>query len=166
MGKKKIIKIVSFQTSIMQLKISHDGNNRVEKWPDGLVRSPYLKSFSLFTRSLQPSLLLLVLFLSTTRTQTHKHAQGGQSRPPVRSSSTQLGSRMIKAVAGGLHFETINRPSRAASNSQPSISVSASSRGVEGEDMLRVRGQTPPLDLHCAPYHAAEKYMEQLWRNS
>lgn len=34
---------------------------------------------------------------------------------------------MIKAVAGGLHFETINRPPRAESNSTPTSPVSPGS---------------------------------------
>ncbi|KAM7379614.1 hypothetical protein PAMP_005156 [Pampus punctatissimus] len=44
----------------------------------------------------------------------------------------QVGSRMIKAVAGGLHFETINRPPGAESNSKLSISVSPGSQWHRG----------------------------------
>lgn len=97
----------------------------------------------------------------TAHTQTH--TQDCWSGPPLRSSNMQPGSRMIKAVAGGLHFETINRPPRAESNSKPSISVSASSglrtcRGWEGRLHLCLftRHRSMPLKNRGAA-------MEEFW---
>lgn len=40
---------------------------------------------------------------------------------------------MMKAVAGGLHFETINRPLGAESNGKPSISVGPGSLWHRGK---------------------------------
>lgn len=62
--------------------------------------------------------------------------RGCWSRSPPRSSDMQPGSQMIKAVAGGLHFETINRPMGAESNSKPSISVRPSSSAAQREGEL------------------------------
>lgn len=62
--------------------------------------------------------------------------QGCWSQSPTCSSNMQPGSQMIKAVAGGLHFETINRPVGAESNSKPSISVSPSRSVAQREGEL------------------------------
>lgn len=98
-----------------------------------LIHSPHLISLGLHVSSSSLHICLFFFFtLSLDCSHTNTHVQACWSRPPLRSSNMQLGSRMIKAVAGGLHFETINRPPRAESNSKPSISVSASSRWHRG----------------------------------
>lgn len=78
------------------------------------------------------SLSICLYFFFFPGSHTNTHEQGCWSCPPLRSSNMQPGSRMIKAVAGGLHFETINRPPRAESNSKTSISVSPSPMWHQG----------------------------------
>lgn len=70
---------------------------------------------------------------------------------PRWSSNMQLGSRMIKAVAGGLHFETINRPLGAEWNSKPSISVSLGSRWHRGKG--QAEGEWAKLHLWIIVIH-------------
>lgn len=100
---------------------------------------------------------LSFFFFSFSWLVTHKHTleQGCWSRPPLRSSNMRLGSRMIKAVAGGLHFETINRPPGAESNSKPSISVSPSSRWHRGRG--HAEGERADSASASPLYTAAEK---------
>lgn len=80
--------------------------------------------------SLSSFLALVLLLVHTTE------EQGCRSRSPLRSSDMQPGSQMIKAVAGGLHFETINRPVGAESNGKPSIPVSPSCPAAQREGKL------------------------------
>lgn len=132
--------------------IRFDGSG-VEKWPD--THSYLFRSGSFFILSLYLP-LLLPLFPWLT------HKQGCWSCPPLRSSNMQPGSWMIKAVAGGLHFETINRPPRAESNSKPSISVSPSPKWHRGRRCAE--GERADSTSASSLYVVA-KNVEQLWRN-
>lgn len=90
--------------------------------------------------SLQIQVLLFPISLSLFFALAHTtEEQGCWSQSPTWSSNMQPGSQMIKAVAGGLHFETINRPVGAESNSKPSISVSPSRSVAQREGELRGR---------------------------
>lgn len=99
-------------------------------------------------------------------THKHTHVRGCWSRPPLRSSNMQVGSWMIKAVAGGLHFETINRPPGAESNSKPSISVNPGSRWhrgrghAEGERAGSTSASSSSTEVRCW------KIVKQLRRDS
>lgn len=87
--------------------------------------------------SLQIQVLLFPVSLSLFFLLAHTtEEQRCWSQSPTCSSNMQPGSQMIKAVAGGLHFETINRPVGAESNSKPSISVSPSRSVAQREGEL------------------------------
>lgn len=91
-----------------------------------------------------PSILLLLTPLR------NRAAEPSPLRAPPTCSR---GSQMIKAVAGGLHFETINRPVGAESNGKPSIFVSPSRFGsTEGREARRPlseeHGAALDVDLH------------------
>lgn len=66
--------------------------------------------------SVSLSALEICLFLSLKYKYAHTN-RASDPVVPLWSSNMQPGSWMIKAVAAGLHFETINRPSGAESNS-------------------------------------------------
>lgn len=68
---------------------------------------------------------------------------------------------MIKAVAGGLHFETINRPLGADSNSEPSISVSPALADTEGGGHAEgERVHSSPGRSQCTPpAEATEEFL-------
>lgn len=90
--------------------------------------------------------LIFSLSLSRSHSLARSHHRG--TGLPIPVPSVQPGSHMIKAMAGGLHFETINRPVGAESNGQPSISVSPSSCSAQRERGARaLRGRPPPLRL-------------------
>lgn len=142
----------------------------VEKWLDRLILSPHLISLGVSVSLSSRCICLCFVFFSFSWLLAHKqhrHKQGGWSRPPpLRSSNMQPGSRMIKAVAGGLHFETINRPPGAESNSKPSISVSPSSRWYRGRG--HTAGERADSTFASSSYKVASCWdtLERLWRNS
>ncbi len=126
-------------------------DNRIEKWLDRL----HLIFLGLSVSIASPC-ICLSFFFSSDCSHTHTNI-AAVPVPPLWSSNMQLGSWMIKAVAGGLHFETINRPLGAESNSKPSISVSLNYRWhrgwghAEGE-----RAASSSASTLCIE-HAAEK---------
>lgn len=127
--------------------------SRLEMW---FTSRSYHQVF-LFSLSLEcsPS---LSLFCSLTP-QRNRAADPG---PPPRSSDMQPGSQMIKAVAGGLHFETINRPVGAESNGKPSISVSPSRSAVQREGQSG--GREGSLHL-CALSLRGSVLLRGAWRS-
>lgn len=129
----------------------------------GLKSGPTLILISLGPGlSLSSLYICLSFFLSFRGSHSNTHKQGCWSCPPLRSSNMQPGSWMIKAVAGGLHFETINRPPRAESNSKPSISVSPGPKWHRGRGCAE--GERADSTSASSLYVVA-KNVEQLWRN-
>lgn len=112
--------------------------------------------FLLSALSLSPSLALVLLLVHTTE------EQGCRSGSPLRSSDMQPGSQMIKAVAGGLHFETINRPVGAESNGKPSIPVSQICPAAQREGKLG--GRKGSLHL-CALSLCGSALLRGAWRS-
>lgn len=144
-------------------------DNRVEKRRDRLIFSPHLISPGL---SVSLSSLYVCLFLPLSLDCSHTNTgtnSGCWSRPPLRSSNMKPGSWMIKAVAGGLHFETINRPPGAESNSKPSISVSPRSRWHQGRGHTEGEGadSTSASSLYASRKNrrAAKVEFLTLWCN-
>lgn len=160
--------IPNLNTSVEKISTHIWFDDNREKWLSRLILSPHLISLGLNVSLSTLYICLSFFFFSFSWLLTHKHAheQGCWSRPPLRSSNMQPGSWMIKAVAGGLHFETINRPPGAESNSKPSISVSPSSRWHRGRG--HAEGERADSTAASSLYTVAScwKTVEQLRRNS
>lgn len=132
---KRGLKLNGIKTLLFQISMQVWGKSQPTQdlmttgLKSGLADSLYLPILSphiwIFLYSLCLSFSFFSLFdCSNTNTQ---HVWGCWSSPLLRSSNMQVGSQMIKAMAGGFHFETINRPPRAESNSKPTIPVSPGS---------------------------------------
>lgn len=108
--------------------------------------------------------LLLFLFLLTAH--THSKYEAADPAVPLWSSNMQWGHRWLKHVAGGLHFETINRPPGTESNTKRSISVSLGSWWHQGKGCAEGERADSTSVSSSNTVALCWKTVELLWWNS